>query len=558
MLFDTEELTMKNVNILSFIEQKTKQLEDNVALGTRTNLGWAELTYKGLGVLSRKVGSYLIKSGMNKGDKAAIISESMPEFGAVIFGTVLAGLTIVPLDVKLTIHEYTHILSDCLPRVIFASETYLQTAKKLKETIPSIEQIIVIDSKKTDGEFINLYAINDETEEKWRHQRLDKTAMIVYTSGTTGNPKGVEITYKNMLSQVMAIGKCFNFGPNDSVLSMLPMNHLYEISVGFMSFLNKGASIYYSHSLKPKDILSVMNAKKITFMVAVPSFLKLIKTTLEAEIRQYGPFKKRFHDLKFLIASTLNNPLVSKIFFRGLRSKFGPRFKGFMSGGAPLEYEVGKFFEAIGITIYEAYGLSEASPVVSINRDGARRLGSVGKALPGVKVRLDSETKELQVKGDNIMKGYYNKPEMTKDAFTSDGWLKTGDIARISKQGFIYITGRIKNMIVLSGGKKVFPEEVEAVLSKSDLIEEVIVFSHVKKSGSKQGSEEIAAKIYPGKNVIEKYSKDELENIIKKEVKRLSLELSQYKRPTNIEVTLEPLPRTGISKVSRKSVLANK
>lgn len=546
---------MKNVNLLSFLDKRTKEMKDNVALGTRTSLGWAELTYKGLSVLSKKVGSYLIESGMNKGDKVAIISESMPEFGAAIFGSVLAGMTIVPLDVKLTIHEYEHILSDCLPRIILSSEAYLETAKEIKKLVKSVEQIVVIDGKKSGAEFPNLYAL-DTTEQKWRHKRLDETAIICYTSGTTGNPKGVEITYRNMLSQVTSIGRRFNLTSNDSMLSFLPMNHLYEISVGFMSTLNKGASIYYSHSLKPKDILSVMNTKKITFMATVPSFLKLLKSTLEAEIKQYGPFKKRFYNLKYSIAYAFNNPLLSKLFFSELRRKFGPRFKGFVSGGAPLEYEVGRFFETIGIDVFEAYGLSEASPVVSMNYKNNRRLGSVGKALPNVKVRLDNVTQELQVKGDNVMKGYYNKPELTKTVMTEDGWLRTGDIAKISKQGFITITGRIKNMIVLSGGKKVFPEEVEAVLSKSDLIEEVIVYSEVKKTGAKQGSEEIVAKIYPGKSVVDAHNDDDLKKLLRNEVKRLSLELSPYKRPTNIEVTREPLPRTGISKISRKAVAA--
>ena len=193
-----------------------------------------------------------------------------------------------------------------------------------------------------------------------------------------------------------------------------------------------------------------------------------------------------------------------------------------------------------------------------MNRIGHRRLGSVGKPIPGVKVRIDSETKELQIKGSNVMKGYYNNPELTKTVITDDGWLKTGDIAKISSHGYIYITGRLKNMIVLSGGKKVFPEEVEAVLTKSDLIEEIVVYSDIKKTGAKQGTEEIVAKIYPGKNAVEKHSKEELTELVRQEVKRLSLELSSYKRPTNIDVSLEPLPRTGISKISRKfSSLSN-
>ena len=544
-------------NILTFIEKRTKELEDHVALGIRSNLGWSEITFKGLSILSRKLASYLIDIGINKGDKVAILSESMPELGATLFASVLSGATSVPLDIKLTIHELTHILSDCEPKVILVSSAHYEDALKLKDLVPSIEHIIIIDGKRTNQEHINLHSLEDMPDKKWRHRNPDKTALIVYTSGTTGNPKGVEITYRNMLSQVLAVGKCFSFDRNDAMLSILPMNHLFEISVGFMSFLNKGASIYYSNSLKPKDIFPIMREKKITFMVAVPAFLKLMKTTIETEIKQYGPFKKAFYNFKYAIAKIINNKALSKILFRELNLKFGGKFKGFMSGGAPLDINVAKFFETIGIRIYEAYGLSEASPIITMNTEKHRKLGSVGRPIYGVKVRVDSKTHELQIMGENIMKGYYNKPELTREAFCEDGWLKTGDIAKIDSNGYVYITGRIKNMIVLSGGKKVFPEEVEAVLIKSPLIEELIVYSEVIKTGSKQGTEEIIAKIHPTKEAIEKYNDEDLEKAIRAEVKRLSRELSSYKRPNNIIITKDPLPRTGISKVSRKKVVQN-
>ena len=546
-----------DTNILTFIEKRTKELEDHVALGIRSNLGWSEITFKGLSILSRKLASYLIDIGINKGDKVAILSESMPELGATLFASVLSGATSVPLDIKLTIHELTHILSDCEPKVILVSSAHYEDALKLKDLVPSIEHIIIIDGKRTNQEHINLHSLEDMPDKKWRHRNPDKTALIVYTSGTTGNPKGVEITYRNMLSQVLAVGKCFSFDRNDAMLSILPMNHLFEISVGFMSFLNKGASIYYSNSFKPKDIFPIMREKKITFMVAVPAFLKLMKTTIETEIKQYGPFKKAFYNFKYAIAKIINNKALSKILFRELNLKFGGKFKGFMSGGAPLDINVAKFFETIGIRIYEAYGLSEASPIITMNTEKHRKLGSVGRPIYGVKVRVDSKTHELQIMGENIMKGYYNKPELTREAFCEDGWLKTGDIAKIDSNGYVYITGRIKNMIVLSGGKKVFPEEVEAVLIKSPLIEELIVYSEVIKTGSKQGTEEIIAKIHPTKEAIEKYNDEDLEKAIRAEVKRLSLELSSYKRPNNIIITKDPLPRTGISKVSRKKVVQN-
>lgn len=544
---------MKTTNILSFIEKRTHELENHVALGIRSNLGWNEITFKGLSTLAKRLASYLIDIGIDKGDKVAILSESTPELGATLFANVLAGAISVPLDVKLTIHELTHILSDCTPKAIMTSSAHLADAIKLKEIIPSLEHIVILDGRGANSDYINLHTLPDLPDKKWRHRGINKTALIVYTSGTTGKPKGVETSFKNVYSQVQAVGKCFNFTKDDSMLSILPMNHLFEITVGYMTFLNKGASIYYSNSLKPKDIFTVMQEKKITFMVGVPAFIKLVKSTIESEIRNYSKFKKLWFEIKYNFAKLANNYLVSKMLFTEIRRNFGPKFKGFMSGGAPLDMEVAEFFKTIGIKIYEVYGLTETSPIITINHDGAYKLGSVGRPLDGVKVRLDKHTSELQVVGDNVMNGYYNQPELTKETFTADGWLKTGDIAKIDSHGFVYITGRIKNMIVLSGGKKVFPEEVEAVMIQSPMIEEIVVYSDLVKEGSKKGTEEIVAKIYPTRDVLEKYPTDkELEAAIRKEVKKYSLELSSYKRPNNVVITRSPLPRTGISKVSRK------
>ncbi len=397
---------MENINILSFIEQRTKELENHIALGIRSNLGWNEITFKGLNILSRRLAGYLIDIGINKGDKIAILSESMPELGATLFANFLAGAVSVPLDVKLTIYELEHILSDCMPRAILVSSAHLNDAVKLKEIIPSVEHIILLDGKGANVDYVNLHTLEDRPDKKWRHRALDKTALIVYTSGTTGNPKGVETTGRNIYSQVQAVGKCFNFNSNDAMLSILPMNHLFEISVGFMTFLNKGASIYYSNSLKPKDIFPLMQEKKITFMVAVPAFLKLMKNTLEAEIKQYGPFKRMFFNFKYNIARILKNKLISRILFGEIRAKFGGKFKGFMSGGAPLDIDVAKFFENIGIYIYEVYGLTESSPIITMNTQKHRKLGSVGRPIYNVQIRIDKNTSELQVKGENIMKGY--------------------------------------------------------------------------------------------------------------------------------------------------------
>lgn len=546
---------MDQTNVLLFLENRTEALENKIALGMKSNLGWSELTFKGLGTLSRRLANYLIKIGVDKGDKISILSESMPEWGAAFFATIVSGAISIPLDIKLTEYELTSILNDCKPKVLLVSNAFLEIGLKLKSTINSIEQIIILDDSGSNHNYPSLYNIPDEQSTKWRHRAPGKTALTIYTSGTTGTPKGVEISFKNVIAQVDAIGKCFDLGINDKFLSILPMNHLFELTVGFLSFLNKGTSIYYSQSLKPKDLFNVIQDKKITFMIVVPAFLKLLKSSIEAEVNQLSIIKKFFFQLNYQIAKFVPFYSVRKILFKSIHKKFGGKFKGCISGGAPLDITVGEFFETIGIRIFEGYGLSEASPVVSVNTEKHYKLGSVGKPLPNVEAKIDEKTGELLVRGNNVMKGYYNKPELTAEVINEDGWLHTGDIARIDKDGFIFITGRIKSMIVLNGGKKVFPEDIEAVLEPSPKFAEVCVFGAKRSGGAKDGTEDIFVAIVPSQQVLDSVNDDqELNMVIRQEVRTLSEKLSSYKRPTNIIITKESFPRTATKKVKRNDV----
>ncbi len=543
-----------NKNILLLLENKTEEFDDRIALGIKSYLGWKELSFKGVGILSRRLANYLIKIGVEKGDKVAILSESMPEWGATLFANVLAGAITVPLDIKLTMYELTSILSDCLPKVLLVSSAYLDKALELQKNIASIEHIVVIDDTAPKSEFPSLYTIADEPDRKWRHRAPNKTALIIYTSGTTGNPKGVEITFKNVISQLDSITKAFQFGSNDQMLSILPMNHLFELTVGFLSFLNFGTSIYYSKSLKPKDLFKVLQEKQITFMIVVPAFAKLLKAGIESEISQMKPLRKAVFSAMYQIAKYMPQ-CAKRVMFRKIHQKFGGRFKGMISGGAPLDLSVAKFFNNIGITVYQGYGLTEASPIISVETANKRRLGSVGPVINSVTAKIDPETGELLVKGDGIMKGYYNKPELTAETITPDGWLHTGDIARIDKDGFIFITGRIKNMIVLSGGKKVFPEEVESVLEKTDKFDEVCVFGANRQGGQKDGTEDVCVAILPSEKLLETCENEgQIEKAVRAEVKQLSQRLASYKRPLTIFVVEEPMPRTATRKIKRNDV----
>ena len=547
-------------NVLSLLEDRTNDYARKVALGIKTTFGWRELTYDGLSLLTKRLAAYLMNDlGLKRDEKLCILSESKPEYGACVFASVIAGLVTVPLDIKLTTYELTSILSDCLPSVMLVSQHYLDKALELQKVIPTLKHIIVMDQMPNNDENLpSIYTIPTNYQYKWRHRSRKSLVFIIYTSGTTGAPKGVETTFGNILAQLHDLKIVFRqiFPPKGDVriLSILPMNHLFEMTVGFTTFLNFGFSVYYTKSLKPKDVLNTIQDKKINFMILVPAFLRLLKSVLEAEIKNSSKIYQRTFPIKFFLAKFLPFRWIKKIMFRRLHNCFGGSFKACLSGGAPFDIETARFFKRIGIDVYEGYGLTETSPVATLNLEKNRDLHSVGKVLPSYDVKIDANTGELLLRGPSIMKGYHNQPELTAQAIDTEGFFHTGDIARMDKEGRIYITGRIKNMIVLSGGKKVFPEEVEAVLEKNDNFAELCVFGTSREGGAKDGTEDIAVVIVPKDHIKEQYQGDELNAFIRNEVKKTSKNLAPYKRPINVTVLMDPLPRTATRKIKRKEV----
>ena len=555
-------MAQKYENIFSLLEKTTTLNQKKVALGMKTLWGWNELTYKGVSLLSERLAAHLINDlQIPKGEKLAILSESLPEYGVCVFGSVLAGLTVVPLDNKLTIYELTSILSSCEPTVLMTSTKNYKKAQQLKDKIPSIKYIILMEASEYESkETPSLYSIPANYSAKWRRRPLHDTAFIIYTSGTTGAPKGVQTTYKNMLAQMYDMRETMRHmipkNKNVRLLSILPMNHLFELTVGFFTMLNHGYSIYYSSSLKPKDILDIIQEKHIRFMVTVPAFLKLLKSYFESEIHKKSTLYKVMFKIKYQIARFM--PFnIRRMMFRTIHRLYGKEFFGYISGGAPLDPVVGAWFKRIGVRIFQGYGLSETSPVVSMcNTPNQDNIHSVGPILSSYEAKIDPETGELLVKGPSVMKGYYGRQDLTDEVLEPDGWFHTGDIGEI-RNGLLYITGRIKNLIVLSGGKKVFPEEVETVLQQSNNFAEVCVVGMPRVGGGKDGCEEIVAVIVPTDDYTQNFNSfEELEKAVVSEVKQLSTQLAPYKRPINIVVRTQHLPRTATSKIKRKEVKA--
>lgn len=544
-------------NVLSLLEDRTNSYANKIALGMKSQYGWKEFTYNGLGLLSRRIAAHLKNDlQLQKGERLTILSESKPEYGTCVFASIIAGLVTVPLDIKLTKFELKSILSDCNPSVMLVSQKYVNTALELQKELPSLKHIIVMDEPSYNQALPSIYTIPNNYNCKFVHRSRHSTLFIIYTSGTTGAPKGVETSFGNILSQLDDLKAAFSdvFPREARILSILPMNHLFEMTVGFSTFLNFGFSVYYTHSLKPKDIMKMMEEKQIQYMVAVPAFIKLLKTAIENEVNHLSPLCKMLFEFKLKLAKFIPFTCVKRFMFRDIHKYAGGKFRGFISGGAPLDIDSARFFERVGISIYQVYGLTETSPVATANTIKFRDMESVGRPLKSFEAKVDEQTGELLLRGPAVMKGYHNQPELTASVIDKDGWFHTGDIAKINKKGFVYITGRIKNMIVLSGGKKVFPEEVESVLEQSEYFAEVCVLGVARTFGAKDGTEDIAAVIVPKEDLINQYDDETLNSIIKGEVKKLCMQLTAYKRPINIVVSKTPLPRTATKKVKRKEV----
>lgn len=543
-------------NFLDIMKQYSDIYGQTKAVSLKTKDGYEEISYIDLKRRAKTLGNYLMENAdVQRGDRIAILCESRPEFAVGMFGSIQTGAITVPLDVKLTVPEHTHILTDCNPKILLTSSHYLEHALELKNNVPSIRNIFVLDDEEREhAEIMSVSKMTADLNYSFNRARsMDETALIVYTSGTTGNPKGVMISFGNIYSQMKDFEKVLRLSSDCTFLSILPLNHLLELNVGFFGTLFMGARVVYIKSLNPKELTSAMQEKQITNMILVPLVAKMLKNSVDKQIKKLPPLQKKVFDIMFATAKFM--PMfMRRMMFKSIIDGFGGKFKCFMSGGAPLETDIAEFFERVGIPVFEGYGLTETSPVISTNEYKHHKIGTVGVPLPSVTVKL-SEQGEIMVKGPNVMQGYYGKPEITAEVIDEEGWFHTGDIGEIDKHGFIKITGRIKNMIVLGGGKKIFPEEVEAVLETSELIKELCVLSLKIKSGNKAGTEEVGVIIVPSDELAKKPD-NEIQKELESEVKRLSKDnLAEYKTPTVVVFRREDLPKTSTQKVKRKELL---
>ncbi len=538
-------------SVLSLMLLKSDVYGSRIATCLQENGRWNELSFLELSRKARNLSDYLIHWGLKRGDRVSILSESRPEWGIAFFATVRSGGVLVPLDIKLTSAEMVSILSDSEPRVLFVSREYAEKGLALKTLIPSLEEVILLDAP-ADMNLRHYETLRSPEAFRGRNREVDEVALLIYTSGTTGNPKGVMITFGNLVYQVKNFNEILALTPKDMYLSILPLNHLFELTGGFIGVLHAGGSVCYSLNLHPQEIARLMREKRITGMITVPLFLKMLKLSIEKEVRRKSSAEQKIFKIIYALSAYVPFRRIRQLMFASIHRRFGGRLRGFISGGAPLDLEVGEFFNRIGIPVYQGYGLTETSPVVSVNTPKHSRFGSVGRPLKGVSVEIrkaeGEDEGEIVTRGPHIMKGYYKRPDLTREVIDEWEWFRTGDLGRIDRDGYLYITGRIKNLIVLGGGKKVHPEEVETCLSKSDLFREVCVAGIRSKD-----DEDVTAAIVPVDTILDQYRDDPktLEQIVKKEAVRLAQDLAPYKRPSKIFIHPGEMPKTATRKIRR-------
>ncbi len=383
-------VSLKDLTIIELMVAINRRYSDIPALQIKEESKFRAISYIDLGRRTSDTAYNLKKLGVEKLDRVAILSESRPEWAIAFFGIIsCAGIT-VPMDIKLSDAEIEFILNDSRAKCIFISEKFLERITNLKPRLRYLKHIIMLDNTDREGVLLLKDFKVPENETAHRNIAPEDTALIVYTSGTTGIAKGVELTYKNLLFEVMSLNELITFSPKDEFLSILPLNHMLEITGGFLGPLYAGATITYCESLKPTSILSLMNETKTTVMICVPLVLKMFHNSIMKKIEDLPKLRRllvktMIHMSRFLLKFHIR---IGKILFTSVHKQFGGCLRAFVSGGAPLDPMVELDFNAMGFRILQGYGLTETSPVITVNNFEECKYGSVGKPLPNVEVKI--------------------------------------------------------------------------------------------------------------------------------------------------------------------------
>jgi long-chain acyl-CoA synthetase len=532
------------------------------------------LSYGELQEHARSLGNALLAMGAGPGMRVGLISENRSEWVITYLAAASAGAVIVPFDILLKSDELASIMRASEAKIIFTSAEYLEKVTKASVAAGTKGTLVLFDAGAqvagmTVSSFASLLekgrALRASGQDRYSAAKIapDDLAALIFTSGTTGVPKGVMLSHRNLVENGDGVQQSTELGPGDNWIIVLPFHHTYPTSMGIFTPLLTGGMITPVPSMKTNVLISIMKETGATCIPAIPLLIEKIYKGILTNVKAKPPavrvlFRVMLGVSKFFFK--VFGIQLGKILFKSVARELGVlKLRFFISGGGPIAKEIIDGMDALGLSTYQGYGLSETSPVISATCPAHNKPGSVGLPLVNVQVRIDNPDEngngEIVVRGPCVMLGYLNMPEKTREVLDADGWLRTGDLGRQDADGYLFITGRLKNIIVTKGGKNIYPEEIENLLLQSPLIAECVVIGKL----DKEGGEYPHAIIYPNADAMKamqaeagkSFTDEEIRKIIRAEIQKSTAGSAVYKIPHGFEVSKEELPKTSSSKVKR-------
>ena len=545
---------------------KTKNLyADKIAYKIKIDKGqYKNISHEEVRDMIDSLGTELINLGL-KDKRIAVIGENRYEWEIAYLSIVCGTGIVVPIDKALPENELESVIERSEVEAIFYSSKYEEVLTRIKNKENNKLNILIsMDRNESSNKIYSQKELISRGRnlikngnKEFIEAKIDnsKMSIMLFTSGTTSNSKVVALSHKNICSNLMDLGSIIDVNSDDTVLSILPIHHVFECTVGFLFSLYKGAQTVFCDGLK--HVVENLNEYNVSVMACVPGIYERIYKMLMKQIEKQGKLESVLEKEEELKNATMEE---RKKEFQYIHDMLGGRIKLFISGAAALDKKVEEGYRLLGINLVQGYGLTETSPVVAIGTNKENRVGSIGKVVPSDEVKLINVNKEgigeLIVKGPNIALGYYNDEKATKEAF-KDEWFHTGDLAKIDKDGYIFICGRKKNVIVLKNGKNIFPEEMECLVNKIEGVKESFIFGKQKEQ-DKDNIKINVEVVYDRQIMKEVYKVESKEDIYKKiseKIREVNSEIPKYKAIRGIVLTEEPLIKTTTNKIKRQANL---
>jgi len=547
-------------SILEEIERRVQQMPEHPALGITDGQTYVFASYAEIWAKIERIAGGLFKSGINPGDRVGILLADRATWALVYLGILRSGATAVPLDNLHKPHEWAAILAEARLQSLYISTAYYDDLREECNSAYAPALWMVVDTE-DHPQLLSRIPDNLTGDARRGFPALsgEHIATIVFTSGTTSAPKGVILTHRNLAADVEAIHQLRLFNADDCFLSVLPIHHTFESTAGLLNPLACGCSIAYARGLKSRELLQDLQNSRATVMLGVPLLFEKLANAIKRGINKQSPGRRRVFSFLYAISAAGKKQLGINLgvhVFRSLRDKAnlgGLRLA--VSGAAPLPPDVSEFMDILGLPILQGYGLTETSPVLSVNPPDNYKYDTIGPPLPGVEMKIINPNPEgigeIAARGEMVTPGYYHRPAETAKLF-ADGYFLKGDLGWQDKDGHFHITGRAKNMIVTAAGKNVYPEEIEIVLAESPLVLEALVYGEVRPGETR---ERIGCAVVPDLEYIEaefgRMPGEEIEKLLVAEVQEICSRLADYKRPTDISVQETEFEKTSTKKIKR-------